>query len=65
MASPYDNIPGKIFIGGISPMTTQDSIFKHFEVYGQLCDCVLMQDKNTGKSRGFGFVTYKDSKVVD
>jgi RNA recognition motif-containing protein len=65
MASPYDNIPGKIFIGGISPTTAQETIFKHFEQYGELSDCVLMQDKQTGKSRGFGFVTYKDSRKVN
>lgn len=65
MASPYDNIPGKIFIGGISPLTSQDSIQKYFGKYGDLSDCVLMQDKSTGKSRGFGFVTYRDSRAVD
>jgi RNA recognition motif-containing protein len=65
MASPYDNIPGKIFIGGISPLTSQESIQKYFGKFGDLSDCVLMQDKSTGKSRGFGFVTYKDSRVVD
>jgi len=64
MAS-YDNAPGKIFIGGISPNTTQDSIQKYFEQFGELCDCVLMQDKATGKSRCFGFVTYKDPQLLD
>jgi RNA recognition motif-containing protein len=64
MAS-YDNAPGKIFIGGISPNTTQDSIQKYFEQFGELCDCVLMQDKATGKSRCFGFVTYKDPQILD
>lgn len=63
--STYDNPPGKIFIGGISPNTTQDSIQKYFEQFGELCDCVLMQDKATGKSRCFGFVTYKDSDLLD
>lgn len=65
MASSFDNAPGKIFIGGISPNTTQDTIQKYFEQYGELCDCVLMQDKATGKSRCFGFVTYKDANAVD
>lgn len=65
MASPYDNNPGKIFIGGIPPITSQETIQRYFEQFGELCDCVLMQDKATGKSRGFGFVTYRSSKDVD
>lgn len=60
MASPYDTVPGKIFIGGVSPITSQDTIHNYFSQYGELIDCVLMQDRATGKSRGFGFVTYKD-----
>ena len=32
---------------------------------GELCDCVVMTDKDSGKSRGFGFVTYTRSSMVD
>lgn len=65
MVSPYDTVPGKIFIGGISSMTTQNTLQKYFEQFGELSDCIIMQDKTTGKSRGFGFVTFRDSNVLE
>lgn len=64
MASPYDKTPGKIFVGGIPPSVTQSDLQKHFNKFGDVSDCVIMQDKVTGKSRGFGFVTFKDSQVI-
>lgn len=64
MASPYDIIPGKIFLGGISAATTQETVYEYFSSFGELDDCVVMQDRATGKSRGFGFVTYKDPLIT-
>ena len=65
MASPYDIVPGKIFLGGIAANTSQDAIKKYFSSFGEVIDCVVMQDRATGKSRGFGFITYRDSVVTD
>lgn len=65
MASPFENVPGKIFLGGISPITTHDMVYKYFSAFGELIDCVVMQDRATGKSKGFGFVTFKDSVVTN
>eukprot|EP00357_Protocruzia_adherens_P017647 CAMPEP_0115005240 /NCGR_PEP_ID=MMETSP0216-20121206/19735_1 /TAXON_ID=223996 /ORGANISM="Protocruzia adherens, Strain Boccale" /LENGTH=438 /DNA_ID=CAMNT_0002371491 /DNA_START=191 /DNA_END=1507 /DNA_ORIENTATION=- len=65
MSFPFDKTPCKIFVGGLSPSTTQQSLFSKFGHYGEVIDCVLMVDKRTGRSRGFGFVTLKDSSVVD
>lgn len=53
--------PGKLFIGGISWETTEDSLRAHFSKYGALTDAALMKDKYTGQPRGFGFVTFADS----
>ena len=36
-----------------------------FNLSGELSDCVVMTDKESGKSRGFGFVTYTHSAMVD
>jgi len=55
----------KLFIGGLDYKTTEDSLKKHFEQWGEIVDCVVMRDPNTKKSRGFGFITYKKSHMVD
>ncbi|KAB0345183.1 hypothetical protein FD754_022109 [Muntiacus muntjak] len=48
----------KLFIGGLSFETTDDSLKQHFEKWDTLTDCVVMRDPQTKCSRGFGFVTY-------
>lgn len=55
----------KLFIGGLSYETTDDGLKGHFEKWGEIVDCVVMRDPNTKKSRGFGFITYKDATMVD
>ncbi|XP_053281901.1 heterogeneous nuclear ribonucleoprotein A1b isoform X4 [Pleuronectes platessa] len=55
----------KLFIGGLSFETTDESLRAHFEKWGSLTDCVVMRDPNTKRSRGFGFVTYSQVQEVD
>uniref|UniRef100_A0AAY4D9E1 RRM domain-containing protein n=1 Tax=Denticeps clupeoides TaxID=299321 RepID=A0AAY4D9E1_9TELE len=55
----------KLFIGGLSFETTDESLRAHFEQWGTLTDCVVMRDSETKRSRGFGFVTYSSVKEVD
>jgi len=55
----------KLFIGGLDYRTTDDSLKKHFEQWGQIVDVVVMKDPKTRKSRGFGFVTYARAFMVD
>ncbi|XP_043388430.1 heterogeneous nuclear ribonucleoprotein A1 isoform X8 [Chelonia mydas] len=55
----------KLFIGGLSFETTDESLRGHFEQWGTLTDCVVMRDPNTKRSRGFGFVTYSTVEEVD
>ncbi|XP_051515284.1 heterogeneous nuclear ribonucleoprotein A1b [Myxocyprinus asiaticus] len=55
----------KLFIGGLSFETTDDSLREYFEQWGTLTDCVVMKDPNTKRSRGFGFVTYSSVTEVD
>ncbi|KAJ7974629.1 Heterogeneous nuclear ribonucleoprotein 1 [Quillaja saponaria] len=57
--------PGKIFIGGLARETTIAQFIKHFGKYGEITDSVIMKDRKTGQPRGFGFITYADSSVVD
>lgn len=55
----------KVFIGGLSYKTDDETLKNYFLKYGELVDYVVMKDGQTGRSRGFGFVTYSDSFMVD
>ncbi|XP_048835859.1 heterogeneous nuclear ribonucleoprotein A3 isoform X1 [Brienomyrus brachyistius] len=55
----------KLFIGGLSFETTDESLRAHFEQWGRLTDCVVMRDPANKRSRGFGFVTYSCVDEVD
>ncbi|CAN1146857.1 Heterogeneous nuclear ribonucleoprotein 1 [Linum perenne] len=57
--------PGKIFIGGLSKITSYETFNEHFGKYGEITDSVIMKDRYTGQPRGFGFITYADPSVVD
>eukprot|EP00123_Amoebidium_parasiticum_P015774 comp23142_c0_seq1/m.37359 comp23142_c0_seq1/g.37359 ORF comp23142_c0_seq1/g.37359 comp23142_c0_seq1/m.37359 type:complete len:322 (-) comp23142_c0_seq1:793-1758(-) len=48
----------KLFIGGLSYSTTQESLRAHFSKFGQVTEAVVITDRATGKSKGFGFVTF-------
>lgn len=54
----------KIFVGGLSWETNEGSLRRYFETFGQVLDCVIMRDRNTGHPRGFGFVTFADDAVA-
>ncbi|XP_010537557.1 PREDICTED: heterogeneous nuclear ribonucleoprotein 1 [Tarenaya hassleriana] len=56
---------GKLFVGGVSWQTTEESFAEYFLKFGELVDCILMTDRMTGKPRGFGFVTFADSEVAE
>jgi len=64
-SSSSNNDAGKIFVGGLSWQTTEESLRWHFEQYGPVAHVSLMKDRNTGKPRGFGFVTFQDADTVD
>ncbi|XP_005993137.1 heterogeneous nuclear ribonucleoproteins A2/B1 isoform X2 [Latimeria chalumnae] len=55
----------KLFIGGLSFETTEESLHKYYEQWGKLTDCVVMRDSVTNRSRGFGFVTFSSMAEVD
>uniref|UniRef100_A0A3Q0R6I8 DAZ-associated protein 1 n=1 Tax=Amphilophus citrinellus TaxID=61819 RepID=A0A3Q0R6I8_AMPCI len=53
----------KLFVGGLDWSTTQ-TLRNYFSQYGEVVDCVIMKDKTTNQSRGFGFVKFKDPNCV-
>lgn len=54
-----------MFIGGLSLSTDEQSLRAYFGKWGDISDAVVMKEPGTKRSRGFGFVTYVDSKSVD
>ena len=55
----------KVFVGGLSFKTDDEAFKNYFSKFGELLDYVVMKDRESGKSRGFGFVTYANSSQVD
>jgi RNA recognition motif-containing protein len=51
----------KLYVGNLSYSTTSDSLKAGFEKAGKVVDAVVLMDKMTGRSRGFGFVTMEDA----
>ncbi|KAL4384575.1 hypothetical protein GQ457_15G020130 [Hibiscus cannabinus] len=50
----------KIFVGGLAWETQRDAMKRYFEQFGDIVEAVVITDKNTGRSKGYGFVTFKD-----
>lgn len=55
----------KIFVGGLSWQTTEESLRYHFEQYGSVVSVEVMKDRVTGDPRGFAFVVFADEDTVD
>ncbi|KAG5719459.1 hypothetical protein E4T56_gene20651 [Termitomyces sp. T112] len=55
----------KVYVGNLSWNTTDDTLRQAFSEYGQVLDSIVMRDRDTGRSRGFGFVTFGTSQEAD
>lgn len=71
----------KMFIGGLNWETTDglssylfvpfmsnyivESLKEYFTKFGEVLECTVMRDGPTGRSRGFGFLTFKDPQTVN
>ena len=51
----------KLYVGNLSFETTENDLRDLFEQHGKVADIALINDRDTGKSRGFGFVTMSDA----
>jgi cold-inducible RNA-binding protein len=51
-----------IFVGNLSFNTNEDELRQAFEAYGQVDRVSIMTDRDTGRSRGFGFVEMNSSE---
>lgn len=55
----------KLFVGGLNWNTTDDGLREAFEAFGQIREAKVIMDRETGRSRGFGFVTFEDDAAAD
>ncbi|KAG6585799.1 putative RNA-binding protein ARP1, partial [Cucurbita argyrosperma subsp. sororia] len=59
--SPFgDTTYTKVFVGGLAWETQNDTMRHYFEQFGEILEAVVITDKNTGRSKGYGFVTFQD-----
>jgi len=71
-AVPRDRAPAptrteskKIFVGGLSADVSDKIFHDYFSKFGIVKDAVVMVDRSTNRSRGFGFVTFESEEAVD
>jgi len=57
--------PCKLFVGGLGSSTTTEDLRTAFVRFGSLVDVAVIPDRATGRSRGFGFVTFETSSAAD
>jgi len=55
----------KLFVGNIDWDTSESQLRELFEKYGAIKDLVIVNDYNTGRPKGFGFVTFEQTEEAD
>ncbi|KAG1337982.1 putative RNA-binding protein ARP1 [Cocos nucifera] len=59
-----DTVLTKVFVGGLAWETSKDTLKAHFDKYGEIIEAVIIFDKVTGRSKGYGFVTFKEAEAA-
>jgi RNA recognition motif-containing protein len=54
----------KLFVGGLSWNTSDKGLFDAFARFGEVMEAKVITERDTGRSRGFGFVTFADPSVA-
>lgn len=55
----------KIFVGGVPHTVNDDQFREFFNRFGEITEALIMRDRTTNKSRGFGFITFAHEDSVD
>jgi len=54
-----------IYVGNLSYDTVEERLRETFEEFGAVSRCQIIQDRETGRSRGFGFVEMEDDEAAE
>ncbi|CAH8360912.1 unnamed protein product [Eruca vesicaria subsp. sativa] len=60
-----EEVEYRCFIGGLAWSTSDRGLRDAFEKYGHLLEAKVVLDKFSGRSRGFGFITFDEKKAMD
>ncbi|XP_036304608.1 probable RNA-binding protein 23 isoform X1 [Pipistrellus kuhlii] len=56
--------PKRLYVGSLHCNITEDMLRGIFEPFGRIDNIVLMKDSGTGRSKGYGFITFSDSECA-
>ncbi len=54
-----------IYVGNLPWSATEDEVRAAFEAYGEVSSVKLIEDRETGRPRGFGFVEMEDAGALE
>jgi RNA recognition motif-containing protein len=54
----------KLFVGGLSWNTTEEGLREAFAGFGEVTEVRIITDRDTGRSRGFGFVSFTTDEAA-
>ena len=57
-------MPKKLFVGGLAWATQDEGLRQAFEAFGTVTDAKVITDRESGRSRGFGFVSFEDDEAA-
>ena len=55
----------KLFVGNLSYNVSNDDLVTAFSEFGETTEANVVMDRNTGRSRGFGFVEFTEDAAAD
>ena len=55
----------KLFVGSLSWDTNDEGLRRAFGTHGEISEAIVISDRDSGRSRGFGFVTFNDDEAAD
>jgi RNA recognition motif-containing protein len=64
MSATGDTTLTKVFVGGLAWETHKEGVRGYFERFGEILEAVVIFDKSTGRSKGYGFVSCSSSTVL-